>query len=1570
MDIQTINQEEFDKLHPAMKEYLKAGIDTNRYGSDLVTEKNFFNMNLFNADPEDLDPDIIERTEKARTKPNYLAAGFMTGLSHTAELIGSIPGGLDRFYDWGRTTLGFQPTEDSIFDYAEDYLKDIAHDLGPEYKKDFIKPEGYLDKVWYGLGMAIPVIASYHPFIRGTAKVGQTLQAVKGIGKTARALQGTGKFLQRGGGLPAGIAITDMTREIDDGRLADIATAGAYGYGTGVVLNIANKLNILPRMAGLGAFGYLSAGSEANNEDRLAAATVWGTLGILGPLAEGKPIKRELTNIEIQTKQLLGMQEKPVLLKDVINQKIVELKDAQKQFADNPAPTEKGMIQQKKAIDKLETELRNLEIKDSKLREEPVRGVLAEHMYANEVRISEHKSMLENSKEAIKFEEANAKRVEEGNKPLPTPENLRDKIMTPEQVQKHEKFIKDLAEENVGYGKIVWTNHNYNQAILGFDRRPTELFKQDMYKPDGTPKYADMRDTNLPDFSAIIPFAKTKTQETKIAGFVIPPKFINHPVVKYINDQIAISKQKVETIVEQIAYDPMFASDKIFAPGRKKLDTKGDYLLRLQGAAEAVRLVGMRKIKTDGGGLTRFSLLRETNPEKAKQIVDAAWRIEIDQLKEAKKNGESYSTRVDANENLRRQSKRQPTPDELRRIEELQQSRTEDNAKEIDAEIGQILGTDPFLPIKPGGFKYEVTDAQLRKKYKFDQDMIDIYRQLRTVVDKTVDIYNQKVKENKEKGLEAIEKIPNYFPHIFQGDFAVFVKKWSGNKKGYRPIEAPGAPNKLSVNALRDFLMKEYNAIDVSNTNFNNRQRLSSDYVVQVVKRDRDKAGSEAFNSFNELFTRFELTDEAFIKVQEKIDKIRRSTGFKKFALQRQNVDGFLGSELNARQEFVKKIPGVKGLSEKNLATRQTAEFETAILQYLQGGIEAANRIEFNTKMGQVLNRVVTVSDGKGGTRKTTIGKDYPTASKVAEDLKSNAFGEASPLKFIEKLSEMGSDYIGKSGLTRILGGANQVTLNAKLLFGNMRFLMSQIFQPYHMIAPRLFDLQYSGFDKGKVSVAQITAFKQLLNPNKEYQQAGEYAYRNHVVDQKFLNEAVGNLKGIAPKLQLPANMKDLAGRKVIDWGRIMKIISLQDLAGKAEQVSRLNSFYMFYSFFRQNGKSKEFSKEAAAFQTNKHMVEYNYLERPQIYGEKGLGAFGKIFGLFKTFQHNYLAQLSQYIKTATESKEVRGGKEYANVAGLVGFMTQMVFSAGVFGLIGYESAERLLRTLSPTVEKLTGKPLPSFTETILTSDLPDVVKYGAPSSALGIDLTATLAAPGVNLGDLISVPALDYLGLNPLNGFAQGKGRGFIPAGYNALITAIASDSAEEKREAAVKFYSAIAPSSMQVFIEQYYNGLPMDFWSFWSPNREFTDAHKSMGYMNIQKDVFKRGRGEVQRTFHDWFARTMASYSLEEKEALKLVYVTTQLKRNLRDDISGYLTAGAQHMMKEGFIPLYIIERLSNYGLTFDQIYERITNRTDLMNTTILDRLIKKTNAMKHNDRINALRNMAISRGFNFEG
>ena len=1568
MDLTTNNkQEEFQTLHPSLQTYFTAGIDTNPYGNKLVSQKNFFNFDLFNNDPYKLDPQLSERTEKARKDASGGLVGFikaapkalpggLTGLSHAAELIASIPGGLDRFYDWGRETLGLELTEDSIFDHAENFLKDFAHDINPEYN-NMAKPQGFNEKFWYGLGMAIPTIISYIPFIRATGMAAKGLQTVGGIGKTARALRGTGRFLERGNALPAGIAITDMIREIDDGKFSDIVISGAYGYGTGTILNVANKLNILPRMAVLGSTGYLSAGWEASNEDRLASAAVWATLGIFGPITEGQSVRRKLTDLEVQTKQLFGQLEKPKLVKDAIGEVRLEIQTAEKNFRDNPAPTEKGMIRQKNYIKKLEKRLSDLESASDKFGSE--KSLVAEKMFQNAGLIRQHKEMINKAEEVSKIQQTNEQKLLKGEEPAPITEKMQNEMMSSEQIAQSKKFIKDLEYENIAYGKIIWTNNNYNSAIFGLDKRPGEVFKQDMYNVDGSKKYADMKETTFADIN---PFKLKEFAETKGTlgkSNLVPAKFINHPVVKYINDRIFVNKRKIDTMVEQMTFDPMFAADSMIAPGRGQGKSFGDYMLRLNSTAEAIRLAGMRQIKTDGGAITQYQLLRLKDPKRAAEFVETIEKIQIDKLKEAKKNKEDYTTRVDLNEGLRRSSKKDLTPDEIRRIEELQQSRTEENAQIVDAEIQNIRGFDPFIPVKQGHYKYEVTDKELRTKYKFDDELVKIYNSLRGLMDKTVDHFNTKVKENKADGAGFIEKVPNYFPHIFTGDFVVFLKKWKGKERGYRPVYGPGAEYKVTADAYVKYFKNEYGAIDVTGTKFNNRKRLSSDYIVTRVKRDRSKIGNEEFDAFNRLFEKYDLNDGEFLRFQDAIIKEREATGFKKFSLQRQGVGGFLGSRLHARQMLLEQTPGLKKISERDIDTRQAADFESALLSYTKGGITSAERIAFNKELSKVLNEVVVVSDGKGGTKNTTLAKDYPVAAQMARELKGNAFGELKPNQLIEKLSTLGSEYIGDSGLTRILGGLNQVTLTSKLLFGNMRFLLSQVFQPYHMIFPRLVDLQYSGFDKGKVALSQIKAFKDIFYPNKEMKEVIEYMYKEGVVDQKFLNEAAADIQGIAPKVKLPGSKKDPFGRGVFDFSRLLKIVTLQDFAGKAEQVSRLNASLMLYNFFRSAGVSKKSSKEMAAYNANKYMVEYNYLEQPGVYGSRGLGPIGKPFGLFKTFQHNYLAQLADY---ATKSAQGKSG------AGLLAFMAQMVFSAGVFGVIGFESAEKILRTISPTLEKFTGQPLPSITEKILTSDLPSYVKYGVPSGTLNVDLTATLAAPGVNLGDLISVPALDYLGLNPLNGFAQGRGRGIIPSGYNALITSIASQSSEEKRENYIKFLAALAPSSMQGYIEQYYMGLPTGYWKYWTPSKEFKNMHKSGIYNNIQRDPFKRGRGEIVRSFDDWQARTLSAYSLEEKEALKLTYVTTRVKKNLRDDISGYLTAGAKHLMTDGFVPLYIQQRLTNYGLTYPQILERITNRAELMNTTILDRLIKSTNAMQYNDRIGRLRNMAISHGFNY--
>ena len=1513
-DLQTLNEEEFNSLHPSLQEYFKAGIDTNPYGDRLVTEKNFFNLNLFGSDYNSLDPNLTERTEKNREKLGIGGAakyGFKSGVSAGMELLGSIPGGLDRFYDWSRTTLGFEPTEDSIFDHVEDYLKDVAQKIGPDER--MLKPTGFAEKVAAGFGEAIPAIISYIPAIKG-------LQALRGVGRLGTALANRN--------LPAGIALTDITREIDDGKFHDIAMAGAYGYGTGKILQIANRLNILPRMGVLGATGFASAGWESSLEDRLAATTVWAGLGAFGPIAEGKSIKRQLTDYELQAKQLVGQIEKPTSVKERSDQIRLEIDGIRKQI-DEKGLAGKELEGPNKQIATLEKTLNQLSKVEDQLG--PVRMLAAENIGKIAVTIRKHETILEAHNKALKFEETNKELISQGKEPKPTPKEFQDNLLSTEQAAKVEKHIRDLKDEAKAFGKVVYNNTDYNIGIFGRDTRPVDLFKQDMFNEAGNAKYNDL------------PVSTIQTIKEK----AITPKFMGHPVLKYVNDKIEVFHRKTENLAEQIAYDPAFTMESKLFPGRNKGEPLGDYVLRLNSSFEAVRSVGMRKLRTLDGALTEFNVLTQKNPLKTKQFVDKAFRIEIDKQREAKKNKEKYTTRVEPNEGRVRESTKDLTPDEIKRIEDLQQSRTESNKMEIDAEINNILGKNPFVPLKEGYFKYEVTNKELKEKYKMDEQEIRMYRGIRGAVDKVVDTYNASVKNNKDNnGATVIEKIPNYLPHIFEGDFRVFLKTWKG-KKGYQVDTAVGASNKASANSIAKYFQEEYGAVLKDSKSYNTKVK-DGDYIVQIGKINKEPIGTEQLSAFNRLFENYDLTESAFIKYQEAIDKARQQTGFKKFSIQRQGVKGFLGSELNAREFFLKSLR-----KDKNINLKQSRDFESAILTYIKGGLRAADRLDFNREFGRIMNEPVITADGS----RKTIAQVYPNAKNLAEQLKQNAYGELSTNKFIEKFEQIGSDYIGQSGLAKFLGGANQVTLNFKLLFGNMRFILSQALQPYHMIFPKLMDLKYSGFDKGNVALSQVKAFKDLFFPNKEMKEVIEYMYRNNVVEQKFLNEASAGLKPLLGAKEFK-KFKDPFGRKVFDYNRLLKVLTLQDVSGKVEQVSRLNASLMFYNLFKSAGKSKQYSLENAAYLANKYMVEYNYLEQPGIYGARGMGAIGKPFGLFKTFQHNYLSQLAEYATKAYKGK---------GEAGLVAFMTQMVFAAGVFGVIGYQTAETILEKMSPTIQKITGKPLPSITELILTSDIPNVVKYGIPSAALDVDLTATLAAPGVSVQDLVSVPALDFLGLNPIRPFEVGKGRGLIPSSLNYLIKLLASDDPYEKREAYVQFLQSGVPTSMQGAVEAYYMGIPnpVNYWKFWSLKNESEDIFKYPNY-GPQRDPFKRGRGEVIRTFGDWRARTLSAYSLDEKEALKLVYVTTRLKSNLRDDISSYLVAGAHHLMKDGFVPLYLVDKLMKFGLTYEQIFERIINRSQLMNTTILQRLQKNTRSLTANERIQRLRNETLSHGW----
>ena len=233
---------------------------------------------------------------------------------------------------------------------------------------------------------------------------------------------------------------------------------------------------------------------------------------------------------------------------------------------------------------------------------------------------------------------------------------------------------------------------------------------------------------------------------------------------------------------------------------------------------------------------------------------------------------------------------------------------------------------------------------------------------------------------------------------------------------------------------------------------------------------------------------------------------------------------------------------------------------------------------------------------GKPGLK--TLAALYPNATKYSQDYKNNATGQLGRKQTSRIADTIFSQWIGESGLAKVLGGLNLATLQMKLLFGNVRFLGAQAFQPYHMIFPKLVDLQVKGFDKGSIATAQIKSFRDLFFPNKEAQEAIEYFNRPEVrlVEPKFLREFTSPITRT-----LPGKGRVAIKNKVVDFNKIIEYGTLQKMSALVEQTSRQNAGMMFFNFLRSAGVKKQPAMENAAWLADKYMVEYNHIERPMI---------------------------------------------------------------------------------------------------------------------------------------------------------------------------------------------------------------------------------------------------------------------------------------------------------------------------------------------------------------------------------
>ena len=120
--------------------------------------------------------------------------------------------------------------------------------------------------------------------------------------------------------------------------------------------------------------------SDSNNDDFLFLGEEEEAPSSLSiELKKSDNIKKE----KVENNAILINKNDKVNFNDFVNSDILS-KLTKKQFEENPAPTEKGLIQQKNAIDKLEKELVTAEKLEFKGKEEPVRHAAAEQMFKNE----------------------------------------------------------------------------------------------------------------------------------------------------------------------------------------------------------------------------------------------------------------------------------------------------------------------------------------------------------------------------------------------------------------------------------------------------------------------------------------------------------------------------------------------------------------------------------------------------------------------------------------------------------------------------------------------------------------------------------------------------------------------------------------------------------------------------------------------------------------------------------------------------------------------------------------------------------------------------------------------------------------------------------------------------------------------------------------------------------------------------------------------------------------------------------------------------------------------------------
>ena len=805
----------------------------------------------------------------------------------------------------------------------------------------------------------------------------------------------------------------------------------------------------------------------------------------------------------------------------------------------------------------------------------------------------------------------------------------------------------------------------------------------------------------------------------------------------------------------------------------------------------------------------------------------------------------------------------------------------ETNSKFLNGVVEKLPAIEKFANVnKKNNRLYnkregDLTNKALRDNFNFKDNEILVYKTLRRGLRESLKFYNEMGAKFGGPEFTPVKELPSYFPHIWMADFRIFVRKKSNNEL----VTVLPANNKVTAKLITKAVEKKLGDVKTE---------------VDAAQRTGDMQVSVFAETMNFLRNNKELAKQ--VRDAWEANYIKQGFNIHKMPRKQKFVDGYLGGNSKLYKDL--------GVPEGIARMKNTSDFVKGYMAYVQGAVRSGYQIKLRREL-------------KDLTTDKHIAKHYKNTVDLLHRYYSGVFsGDFTSLKKgggsthpVDKLLENSfGKFLGANGLDRFVNNINSFTLTTRLLMFNMRFALSQVIQPYQMILPQLSRMKAIG-EGGSPMEAFFKSQKDLISPTKEAKEAIQEAVKNRNITAAFLNEFSSAIRGKSFK----------------NFEKFLNAATGKGFSARLEQFSRMNATLMFYHSLREGGMSHKMAKDRAWQLSDTYMVEYNATQRPMLYGSSGLlgRTAGKTFGLFKTFQHNYLAQMVEHVRTTQKT---------GDLAPTASFTASMVFTAGLYGVIGIETADFLLGILDKSAGSLlrkvgilkTNQKIPTFSEYLYENDLHPYLLFGVPSTVLNADLTATLAAPAnIGLDTLFTMPpGLQLAGnvatasTNYINKFLQGS----------------------ETEGDAMIFFNSFAPNIMKPVIEAYYNA------KLEGKNVvEYLNDSRAGENRVIVVGAGDKVRSKINRDLTDWTRRLFSTYTLKEAYINKVIWHVTKMKNRKAMKEQDWTEYAAISVLKGGPVPDEYIDYMIGQNYNADRIILKLQNKLKDLTQDVITKNLK---------------------------